>query len=56
MRLFGSERIASIVDKLGMTDEDALESKMLSNSIEKPRGKSRRITSVSVRDCWSMMM
>ena len=39
MRLFGSERIASIVDKLGMTDEDALESKMLSNSIEKAQKK-----------------
>ena len=39
MRLFGSERIASIVDKLGMTDEDALESKMLSNSIEKAQRK-----------------
>ena len=25
MRLFGSERIAAVVDKLGMTDEDALE-------------------------------
>ena len=29
MRLFGSERIAAVVDKLGMTDEDALESSML---------------------------
>ncbi|MGM9741621.1 MAG: preprotein translocase subunit SecA [Candidatus Cryptobacteroides sp.] len=39
MRLFGSERIAAVVDKLGMTDEDALESKMLSNSIEKAQRK-----------------
>ena len=35
MRLFGSDKIAATVDKLGMTDEDALESRMLSNSIEK---------------------
>ncbi len=39
MRLFGSERIAGVVDKLGMTDEDALESSMLSNSIEKAQRK-----------------
>ena len=39
MRLFGSERIAAVVDKLGMTDEDALESKMLSSSIEKAQRK-----------------
>ncbi|MGM9768856.1 MAG: preprotein translocase subunit SecA [Candidatus Cryptobacteroides sp.] len=39
MRLFGSERIAAVVDKLGMTDEDALESGMLSSSIEKAQRK-----------------
>ncbi|MDD6252756.1 MAG: preprotein translocase subunit SecA [Bacteroidales bacterium] len=39
MRLFGSERIAAVVDKLGMTDEDALESRMLSSSIEKAQRK-----------------
>ena len=39
MRLFGSERIASVVDRLGMTEQDALENKMLSNSIEKAQRK-----------------
>lgn len=39
MRLFGSEKIASVVDRLGMTDEDALESAMLSHSIEKAQKK-----------------
>ena len=39
MRLFGSDKIAATVDKLGMTEEDALESKMLSNSIEKAQRK-----------------
>ena len=39
MRLFGSDKIAATVDRLGMTDEDALESKMLSNSIEKAQRK-----------------
>ena len=39
MRLFGADKIAATVDKLGMTEEDALESKMLSNSIEKAQRK-----------------
>ena len=39
MRLFGSERIASVVDKLGMADNEALESPMLSNSIERAQKK-----------------
>lgn len=39
MRLFGSERIASIVDKLGMKDDEAMTSGMLSNAIEKAQRK-----------------
>ena len=39
MRLFGSERIAGVVDKLGMEDNEALESSMLSSSIERAQKK-----------------
>ncbi|MCQ2157597.1 MAG: preprotein translocase subunit SecA [Bacteroidales bacterium] len=39
MRLFGSERIASMVDKLGMGENEALESSMLSSAIEKAQKK-----------------
>ena len=39
MRLFGSERIAGMVDKLGMKDDEALESSMLSSAIEKAQRK-----------------
>ena len=39
MRLFGSERIAGMVDKMGMADDEALESKMLSNAIENAQKK-----------------
>ena len=39
MRLFGSERIASVVDRLGMKDDEALENKMLSGSIERAQRK-----------------
>lgn len=39
MRLFGSDRIASVVDRLGMQDNEALESSMLSSSIERAQKK-----------------
>ena len=39
MRLFGSERIAGMVDKLGMAENEALESKMLSGAIENAQKK-----------------
>ncbi|MGN0191886.1 MAG: preprotein translocase subunit SecA [Candidatus Cryptobacteroides sp.] len=39
MRLFGSERIAKVVDSLGMQDNEALEAPMLSNAIEKAQKK-----------------
>ncbi|MBQ8382603.1 MAG: preprotein translocase subunit SecA [Clostridia bacterium] len=34
MRLFGSERIAGLVDRLGLGDDDPIDAKILSNSIE----------------------
>ena len=39
MRLFGSERIAAVVDKMGMQDDEALENNMLSSSIERAQKK-----------------
>ena len=39
MRLFGSEKIAGVVDKLGMADDEALEASMLSSAIEKAQKK-----------------
>ena len=39
MRLFGSERIAGMVDKLGMEENESLESNMLSNAIENAQKK-----------------
>ena len=43
MRLFGSERIAGVVDKLGMKEDEALEASMLSKSIEKAQKKVEEI-------------
>ena len=39
MRLFGSERIAGVVDKLGMKEDDVLVSSMLSSQIERAQRK-----------------
>ncbi|MBQ6086503.1 MAG: preprotein translocase subunit SecA [Bacteroidales bacterium] len=39
MRLFGSERIAGVVDKLGMKEDDVLVSPMLSSQIERAQRK-----------------
>ncbi len=39
MRLFGSEKIAGVVDRLGMRDDEALEAPMLSSSIERAQKK-----------------
>ena len=39
MRLFGSEKIASVVDRLGMQENEALEAPMLNNSIERAQKK-----------------
>jgi len=39
MRLFGSERIASVVDRMGMGEDEALQASMLSNTIERAQRK-----------------
>ncbi len=39
MRLFGSERIAGMVDRLGMADDEALENSMLSKAVENAQKK-----------------
>ena len=39
MRLFGAEKIAGIVDKMGMADDEALEASMLSSAVEKAQKK-----------------
>ena len=39
MRLFGSEKIAGVVDRLGMQDNEALEAPMLNSSIERAQKK-----------------
>ena len=39
MRIFASDRLQGVVEKLGLTDEDAIESRMVSNAIENAQKK-----------------
>ena len=39
MRLFGGEKIASVVDKMGMEENDVLEAPMLNNAVERAQKK-----------------
>ncbi|MFL0245908.1 preprotein translocase subunit SecA [Candidatus Clostridium stratigraminis] len=39
MRIFGSERLQGIVEKLGLEEDEAIESKMVTSSIEKAQKK-----------------
>ncbi len=39
MRIFGSERLGGMIDKLGLQEEDAIESKMVSGAIESAQRK-----------------
>ncbi len=39
MRIFGSERLGGMIDKLGLQEDDAIESKMVSSAIESAQKK-----------------
>ena len=39
MRLFGSDRIAAMMDKMGIQDGECIESKMMSNAVERAQKK-----------------
>ena len=54
MRLFGSERIANVMDRLGFKEGEMIESPMISKQIERAQKKVEE-NLVSVSACWSMM-
>lgn len=47
MRIFGSDRISSIMQKLGMEEGQEIEHKMVSNAIARSQKELRGITSIS---------
>ena len=54
MRLFGSEKLMQVFEKLGVKNGEQIEHKMLSNAIEKAQKELRETTLLSVRTFWSM--
>ena len=53
MRLFGSEKLISMFNSLGVPENEQIQHKMLSGAIEKAQKKIESNTSRSARTCWS---
>ena len=56
MRLFGSDRLRGIMEKLGLKDGEAIENGMVTRAVEGAQKKSRPITLKYARPCWTMTM
>ncbi len=56
MRLFGSDRLQGIMDKLGLEDGMAIENKMVSNAIEKSQTRVEGHHFEIRKQLWNMMM
>ena len=44
MRLFGSGRIATMMDRMGLKEGEVIQAGMMTKAIEAPRRRSRRTT------------
>ena len=49
MRMFGSERIASLMDRLGYKEGDVIQHSMISNSIQRAQKESREENNFGIR-------
>jgi len=56
MRMFGSGRIAGIMDKLGLEEGEVIQHSMITKSIERAQKKLKKTTLVYVSDYLNMMM
>ena len=56
MRLFGSDNISSIMDKLGMEEDEPIEHKLVTRSIESAQKKLKPETLLFVSRFWNMTM
>ena len=56
MRLFGSDRIAKLMDRMGLEEGEVIQHSMISKSIERAQKKLKKIILVLESDCWSTMM
>ncbi len=55
MRLFGSERIAKLMDRMGAQDGEVLAHPLISRSIEQAQNAWKRKTSSRANVCWNTM-
>lgn len=55
MRLFGSERVAKIMDRMGLKEGEVIQHSMMTKSIERAQKKWKKTTSVRVNVCWNTM-
>lgn len=53
MRLFGSDRIAGLMDRMGLKEGEVIQHSMITKSIERAQKKLKRITSEFVNACWN---
>lgn len=56
MRMFGSERIAGLMDRMGYKEGEVIQHSMITKSIERAQKKQKKITLVLVKDYWNTMM
>ncbi len=56
MRMFGSGRIAGIMDKLGLEEGEVIQHSMITKSIERAQKRLKKIILVYVSVFWNMMM
>jgi len=56
MRLFGSDRVISVMDRLGHEEGDVIEHSMITKSIERAQKRLRSKTSQSASGCLNMTM
>ena len=53
MRIFGSERVQGLMERLGMEDGEPIEHKMVTKAIERAQRRSKAATSRSASTCSS---
>jgi preprotein translocase subunit SecA len=53
MRLFGSEKVAKVMDRMGLEEGEVIQHSMMTKSIERAQKKVEKTTLVFVNVCWN---
>ena len=56
MRLFGSDRIAKLMDRMGHKEGEVIQHSMITKSIERAQKKIEENNFALENVCWNMMM